>query len=77
MALSFWFLLRRHARTIRLSHNTFTKKTEKSITKSMYAHYSKILFHNIVINPMISVATDHFFIFAFLMTDTIYEAVII
>ena len=34
--------------------NTFTKKTEKSITKAMYAHYSKILFH-IVINPMISV----------------------
>ena len=30
------------------------KTTEKSITKAMYAHYSKILFH-IVINPMISV----------------------
>ena len=28
--------------------------SEKSITKAMYAHYSKILFH-IVINPMISV----------------------
>ena len=28
--------------------------SEKSITKAMYAHYSKILFH-IVIDPMISV----------------------
>ena len=33
---------------------TLSQKTEKSITKAMYAHYSKILFH-IVINPMISV----------------------
>ena len=44
----------------------------------MYAHYSKILFH-IVINPIISVliCTDHFFIFAFLMTDTIMKLLLL
>ena len=36
------------------SDSAITLSTEKSITKAMYAHYSKILFH-IVINPMISV----------------------
>ena len=52
MALSFWFLLRRHAGTIRLSHNTFTNKQRNLLHKLCMLIIQKYCFILLLIPKM-------------------------